>query len=75
VNDSDTDRQLRLVMFMLSALRPGCVCMNTACPLAEFSPVPHMANDGGPHPHPYGLIESPTHEWRRKRWWRKRKAD
>ena len=61
----DSDRQIRLLMLMMSDLRPGSVCMNSSCQTGE--PVPHMANDGGNHPHPYGLIESETHHWKRKR--------
>jgi hypothetical protein len=69
MTDTEVDRQARLMMFMLANIRPGCVCMDTSCPAGE---VPHMANDGGPHPHPFGVIETNTHEWRRKPWWRRR---
>jgi hypothetical protein len=64
-----TERQLQLVMMMLSDIRPGCVCLDTSCPTGWR--VPHMATDGAGHPHPYGVIETATHEWRRKRWWRR----
>ncbi len=49
----DSDRQIRLMMFMLHELAPGCVCMDSACPTGES--VPHMANDAGNHPHPYSV--------------------
>jgi hypothetical protein len=65
------DRQLNLIMFMLNDLAPGCVCFDSRCPEASILRVPHMANDHGPHPHPYGVIESQTHEWRKKRRWRR----
>lgn len=65
MTDLDT-RQANLIMLMLSEIRPGCVCLDTMCP---EGPVPHMANDNGRHPHPYGVIETRTHEWRRKPWW------
>lgn len=68
----DSDRQLRLVMFALNELMPGVVCLNSTCPTGET--VPHMASDGGNHPHPYGLIQTSTHEWRRKPWWRRAMA-
>ncbi len=58
-------------MLMLSLIRPGCVCMDTTC---QAGPVPHMANDMGPHPHPYGLVETTAYEWRRKPWWKRRHA-
>ena len=64
-------RQNHLMMMMLAEIRPGCVCMDTRCPQAPMAGVPHMANDGGPHPHPYGVISDKTHEWRRKPWWRR----
>lgn len=51
--DSAEMRQVRLVMFMLDELAPGCVCLDSACPTGEN--VPHMANDSGPHPRPYGM--------------------
>ena len=69
--DTELARQTRLMMLMLAEIRPGCVCTDTKCPAAPLSGVPHMANDGAPHPHPYGVIDTPTHEWRRKRWWRR----
>lgn len=69
--DNEAERQQRLIMMMLSEIRPGCVCLDTRCKTDQR--VPHMANDGGPHPHPYGVIETGTHEWRRKPWWRIRK--
>jgi hypothetical protein len=59
----DSDRQLSLLMMMISEMKPGSVCLNTKCLTREV--VPHMANDGGNHPHPYGVISTPTHEWRR----------
>lgn len=71
--DTETRRQMRLMMFMLAEVRPGCVCMDTNCPAALDSGVPHMANDSGPHPNPYGFIETGTHEWRRKPWWRRKR--
>ena len=65
--------QLDQVMLMLSELAPGCVCLDTKCPAGQMYGFPHMATDGGPHPHPYGLISTRTHEWRRKPWWRRRR--
>jgi hypothetical protein len=70
----DLPRQMRLMMFALNETKPGIICMDSACPAAAVSGVPHMANDGGPHPHPYGMISTPTHEWRRKPWWRRKRA-
>jgi hypothetical protein len=67
----EQDRQLRQVMLVLAELAPGCVCMDTTCPMTQQSGVPHMATDSGPHPHPYGLIETSSHGWRRKHWWRR----
>lgn len=49
---AELDRQLRLALMMLSELAPGSVCLDSAC--SSGLPPPHMANDGGPHPHPYG---------------------
>ena len=66
--DNDLIRQLNLLMFMMNEVKPGCVCLDSRCPAGV---VPHMANDDGPHPHPYGVISSHTHEWRRKPWWRR----
>ncbi len=71
---SDTDRQIRLIMLMMSELKPGSVCMDTSCPQAQEAGMPHMANDGGNHPHPYGLISTSSYEWRRKPWWRLKRA-
>ena len=71
IEDTELARQMRLLMFILAEVRPGCVCMDTSCPVAAQAGVPHMANDSGPHPHPYGVIETETHEWRRKRRWRR----
>ena len=67
---AERDRQLTQVMLMLSELAPGSVCLDTKC--ATGQRVPHMATDGMGHPHPFGLISSPTHEWRRRPWWRRR---
>ena len=61
-------------MMMMNDLRPGSVCMDTTCPHALEWGIPHMANDGGNHPHPYGLISTRSHEWRRRPWWRMRRA-
>jgi hypothetical protein len=66
-----TDRQVRLIIIALNEMRPGIACLDTRCPQALVSGVPHMASDGGNHPHPYGLISAKTHEWRRKPWWRR----
>ena len=68
ITEAETTRQLRQLMIMFAEIRPGSVCMDTRC---QAGPVPHMATDGGPHPHPYGLISTRTHEWRRKPWWRR----
>lgn len=61
----DNARQIRLIILALNELLPGVACLNSACPTGE--PIPHMASDGGNHPHPYGLIETSSHEWRKKR--------
>jgi hypothetical protein len=49
---TDSERQLRLMMLALNDFMPGIVCLNSTCPTGE--PVPHMANDSGPHPEPAG---------------------
>jgi hypothetical protein len=64
IADYEDRRQLRLVMMALNEVLPGIVCFDTTC---RQGVVPHMASDGADHPHPYGVIESPTHEWRKKR--------
>lgn len=60
-----TDRQLQLVMMHLSEEWPGLVCLDWTCPSGEV--IPHMANDGGPHPHPYGL-KPPLSATARRKW-------
>jgi hypothetical protein len=61
-----------LMMLMLASIEPGCVCMDTTCPTGEV--VPHMANDGGNHPHPWGLIPTgPPKRWS-ERWWKRAPA-
>ena len=70
-DSGEQERQLRLVMHMIAELAPGSVCMDSSCPQSGWSGMPHMANDGGPHPRPYGVVETTTHEWRRRPWWRR----
>jgi len=61
------DRQLNLIMFAINDQLPGIVCCDTQCKeCTPWNPVPHMANDHGNHPHPYGVIETSTHKWVRK---------
>lgn len=64
MSPAELERQLRLVMHQLAELAPGSVCLNVACPEADRCGAPHMANDCGPHPEPYGLRSSKTYEWR-----------
>jgi hypothetical protein len=44
------------MMVLLDELAPGSVCLNSTCPTGIA--VPHMANDNGPHPRPYGEREA-----------------
>lgn len=50
---AELERQQRLMMLALDDLLPGVICVDTQCPTGL--PTPHMANDNGPHPCPYGV--------------------